>query len=556
MFPKLAKAVDAKMPRFNEVVTGGFHKQEFNKGLATYRHILRLIFKNMESRGLYFRDVKRVSPRDFIEYVSRGANKTYDIHKETIYPVRLDFEYKDSEGTMHKTIPIYTMLPYTDDYGDMFLRGSHYSLQFVLAERGISVTKEDSLFVKVLGYKFKIDAERFKLDKVLTELNNYATRTIDVNLACNRFYRPTPARSIKDNKKIPTPLLAWYIFADMGFSNAMERYGDCEYIVGETETLIDECKPKDGWEVFTRSSSINPKSLGDRIDNGLGVAIRNKDKTRKELDVTGMQYICALMFVIDCLSSYFDIQRIDEPDYWKLIIGRTSVKAGDSDEYIMRLMHEHFDSVNEYLDEDSVKKFAGQAIVVSNMFDLLNYLITNRSEIVQTTDRASMFHKELASFEFTIDALITAANRFKLDVKNNTELSLSKINRLIISNFRAKEIDNARTANLIQEATPTDNPLTDYMLGCLPQHRVYTGSSPGRKKAEFDANDPASAIHASVPFVNSFQRVTAPHPDGRGFLNPCVYLINGKITALNPKHRELYEATERRLTTRIPRSEK
>ena len=263
-----------------------------------------------------------------------------------------------------------------------------------------------------------------------------------------------------------------------------------------------------------------------------------------------LQYAGALLFVIDCLSSYFDIDSIDNPDYWKLIIGRCSVKAGDSNEYIMRLMHEHFDSINEYLDEDSIKKFASQSIVVANMFDLFNYIIANRSEIVQTTDRASMFFKELASLEFTLDKLITAANSFKHDIKNNSELSQKKVSRFLNNNFHIKEIDNARTTNLIQEPTPTDNPFIDYVLGCMPQHKVYTGVGNKKKRGDFDTTDSACFTHPSLPFVNSYLRVTNPYPDGRGYLTPCIHLINDKITGLAPEFKELYEATDRRLKRR------
>ncbi|WP_228493003.1 hypothetical protein, partial [Pseudomonas aeruginosa] len=141
----------------------------------------------------------------------------------------------------------------------------------------------------------------------------------------------------------------------------------------------------------------------------------------------------------------------------------------------MRLMYEHFDSIREYLDEDSIKKFAAKSIVVTNMFDLFNYIIANRSEIVQTTDRASAFNKDLASLEFTLDSLLTSANNFKHDIKNNSEINQKKVARFLTHNFPIKEIDNAQYANLILEPTPTDNPFIDYGLGCMPQHKVYTG---------------------------------------------------------------------------------
>ena len=553
MSSKLAKAIDASMPRFNETITEGFHQKEFEQGLHYYDNALRQIFKNIEKRGVYFKGASRVSPREYIDYLRESSNKLFDIHQETLYPVKLEFEYRDKSNTLIKMKPAYTMLPYTNVYGDLFLRGVHYSLQFVLAERGLPVTKENALFVKVLGFKFKIGVENFSYDQVSVETGNFKAQTTDINLAANRFYSPTESRKITDSKT-PTPLLAWYIFANMGFSKAMENYGECEFEIAPIDVLTSECKSRDRWEIYTRSSSSEPnaKRLGAFIPHDLGIAVRNKNPKRAELSAMGLQYACALLFIIDCLPSYFDIDRLDDPDYWKLIIGRCSVKAGDLDEYIMRLMYEHFDSIKEYCDEDSIKKFASQSIVVSNMFELFNYIIANRSEIVQTTDRATMFFKELASLEFTLDKLITAANNFKHDIKNNSELSQKKVARFLTNRFHIKEIDHARTTNLIQEATPTDNPFVDYVLGCMPQHRVYTSSTKAKKRGEFDTSDSAGFIHASLPFVNSFLRVTGPYPDGRGHLTPCLYLINEKTTGLNPEFKELYEQTDKRLRYREP----
>jgi hypothetical protein len=520
---KLAQAIDASMPRFNQTIVEGFHQKEFEGGFHYYNNALKMIFKSIEKRGVYYRDLVKVSPREYIDNLVNSSGKLFDIHKETLYPVRLLFEYRNKAGEL---IPMSTivMLPYCDIYGDIFLRDTHYSLQLVLAERGLPVTKENALFVKVLGFKFKIGVEHFKFDQVFTETGHVLSKTVDINLAANRF------------------------------SKAMDIYGECDYEIGPVDVLVAECQPKDRWEIFTRSSSPNSRHLGEFLPHDLGIAVRNKSSKRKELSSMGLQYACSLLFIIDCLSSYFDIDCIDNPDYWKLIIGRCSVKSGDSNDYIMRLMHEHFDSINEYLDEDSIKKFASQSIVVANMFDLFNYIIANRSEIVQTTDRASMFYKELASLEFTLDKLITAANKFKHEIKNNSELSQKKVARFLTNNFHIKEIDNARTTNLIQEATPTDNPYVDYMLGCMPQHRVYTNSTKAKKRGEFDTSDSAGFAHASLPFVCSYLRVTGPYPDGRGYLTPCVYLIGGKITGLDPQFKELYEKSEKRLRYRDPKA--
>ncbi|HFT2124567.1 TPA: hypothetical protein RG892_000332 [Pseudomonas aeruginosa] len=548
---QLIKHIENSMPKFNKLLVDGFHQKEFSNALGVFDHSMRAILKSVEKRGVFYKKTIRASPREFIDYLINSSRKVFDVHKESLYPVKIWIQYKDRGGKL-TDFYTYTMLPYTDKYGDLWLRGSLYNPQIVLAEQGLPVTKENALFVKVLGFKFKIGIEHFNFCQVFTDTGIETHRHTDINLAANRFYSPTESRKIKDSKT-PVPLLAWYIFADMGFSTAMEEYAECDFRIGSLDALLNECKAEDRWEVFTgpKRASDNKPSLGDYVSLDIGIAVRNKSSSRKELSAVGLQYSCALLFIANCCSSYFDIERLDDPDYWKLIIGRCSVKAGDSDEYIMRLMYEHFDSIREYLDEDSIKKFAAKSIVVTNMFDLFNYIIANRSEIVQTTDRASAFNKDLASLEFTLDSLLTSANNFKHDIKNNSEINQKKVARFLTHNFPIKEIDNAQYANLILEPTPTDNPFVDYGLGCMPQHKVYTGGGK-RKRGDFDTSDSSTFTHASLPFVHSFLRVTNPNPDARGFLNPSIYLINNRTTGLDPQFKELYERTDKRLKKREP----
>lgn len=550
MDPKLVKAVDKTMPRFNKSIVEGFHQKEFDVGYKRLNHIFKLIFKEVEKKGVIFNGINRVKPKEFIHFLRNRQPKVYDTHKESYYPVTINFSWRDPKtGEITPFPATHTMLLFCDRYGDVWIRDSQYSLQIVLAERALSVTKEKSIFFKVLGFKTKIGAEFFRFDKIHTEMNNLPHSTLNLNLAANRFYSPSENRSIT-SKKTPYPLLAWYIFGNLGFDEAMRQYGECEYEIGPVDALVKKCLPKQRWEIFTRSGHTSSKFLGDFIPLDIGIAIRNKNPDRQELSSIGMQYAAALLYVTSALPAYFELNEIDNSDYWKLLIGRCSVKPGDSNDYIMRLMYEHFDSINSSLDEDSIRKFASQSVYLQNMFELFNYIIANRSEIVQTTDRSSALGKELTSLEYAFDGLITLANQFKHYIKNNSELSYHKI-KIFLSNscWNLRSIDNARLANMILEPTPTDNPFSAYMLGCMPQHKVFTGKRK-QSSGDFDVHDAANLTNASQIIVHSFQRVTKPYPNATGFLSPCVYTVSGNITAVPDNRRELLEETEKRLKFR------
>lgn len=550
MDPRLVKRVDETMPRFNKAILEGFHLREFETGYMWLHRVFKLIYADVEKKGVIFDGIKRVKPKEFIAFLKNRQPKVYDTHRESYYPVTINFSWKDPKtGEVTPFPPIYTMLPYCDRYGDLWLRDSLYSLQIVLAERGLSVTKEKSIFFKVLSFKTKIGAEFFRFDKVHTEQESLPQSTFNLNLAANRFYSPAESRSIT-SKKTPYPLLAWYIFGNLGFSEAMKRYGECDYQIGPVDTLAQQCSHKDRWEIFTRSGSVNNKFLGEFIPLDIGIAIRNQNPNRKELSTVGLQYAAALLFVVSCLSAYFSSDDIDNVDYWKLLIGRCSVKPGDPDDYVMRLMYEHFDSMNELLEEDSIRKFASQSVYVKDMFELFNHIIANRSELVQTTDRSSPLHKELASLEFTLEGMVTLANQFKHFIKNNSELTFHKVkNFLSNSSFKLRSIDNARLANMILVSTPTDNPLAEYMLGCMPQHKVFT-SKRSKSSGDFDVHDSANLINAAQPFIYSYQRTTKPYPNAGGFLNPCIYTVSGNQTAIRAERLDLYRETEKRLKFR------
>lgn len=551
MDPKLFNLIDNSMPKFNETIVDGFHAKEFDRAEKFYEDILAMTFECIKKRGVYFKGVHSVKPDEMFNVINANTgNKYFETHKESLYPVKVLFEYKDIDGTVTEIRPAYIFLPHTNKFGDLWIRGTLYSLQMVLVDRGLSVTKEDMIFVKVLGWKFKVGVENFEFNKVFTDVVPNKTGPISLNLPASRFYNASEAKKVNPTKT-PTPLLAWYVFAEYGFDRAIAEFGECECLIGDLNTLIQSCKPEDGWSIYSSTGRRHNKLITDYIYLDIGVAVRPKDGIREgEIPTVALQYIGALLFTMDTVPAYFNLNRINESNFWRYIIGKCSVKSGDRDEVIMRYMNEHFSSMNESLDEGSIKRFARDRIVVNDMFELFNYIIVNRGEIVKTADRASVLHKGLSSLEFTMDKLITGANQFKHEVKNTTELNLKKIEKMITKHFHLRGIERAKTdCNLIQEDTPSDNPLCCFVLGVISQSKIFKQRST-TGDSDFNPNDPATFLHPSIAFGCSYQRVTDPNPDSRGYINPCVELSSDKYITIKPELKDLYDATSKRLTER------
>ncbi|BAW98272.1 phage protein [Vibrio phage pTD1] len=553
MDPRLLDAIDETMPRFNTDLTKGFHSRQFDDIVKWYERQLRMTLQSLESKGVKFHGLRPVRPDEMFKVISETTqNKTFETNRESLYPTNIHITYTDNQGTEHSFDNIYVMLPFTDEYGDIYIRDSLCSLQIVLADRGLSVTKDEQIFVKILGYKFKIGTENVGFVRHYPSSAGNRTARMQLNLPANRFYTPKEAWRVNP-KKVPEPLLAWYMFAEHGVTKTMEKYGECEIAVGDVEVIRDSYPESEGWEIYASAGRRTERQLTKTfIYNPFAIAVRPNNRKRGEIPTVALQYVASLLFLFDCGSALVDLDRLDDRMFWRLIIGMSSMSSRGGSDNILRQMSDHFQSIYEYMDESSIKRFAAQRIVVDDMFDLFNYIIANRTEIVKTVDRADMLHKEVCSLEYTMDRLIIRANRFKHEIKNITDLNTSKVSQTIVRWFGLRDIEPAaRESNLIQESTPTDCPLADYVLGVMTQAKVC--SSRGGKRAGFNVSDPANSIHPSLPFTMSAERITKPDPDGRGYLAPCAVINMSNCVVLDPKLRELYERTSSRLTVRQPR---
>lgn len=565
----LDKIREIKGPFTEELVNGW----QYNDLEDIERHLdicYRTIFNSLKDKGIYYDGLEKVCPLEFYSEITQSRmiynksglgkpNKTtkdFEISKNNFYGVRVLLRFEDPNGRQAEAIKqplIY--LPFTNRHGDVWVRDSLYSLILVLSERGPSVDcgYDKTIFIKVLCYKFKVTKEVFSFLQInpLEGTDRYNTSPLTVKLPANRFYKPKKNRKIT-SKKVPVPLLSWYIFGKYGFDYSMKHFAECEYEIGYVEDLIKKCKPSDGWSIYSSRDGKDQKIVtGNPNDfENLplpGIAIKNKDDPNS----LGYQYAASLLFMFVSMGKYWSTVDINDPESWRLVIGYSSIKLRgvvDNDDYY-RQMKEHYISFIEGLVEELTKeRYRDYGIPVENTYELFNYLILNYSNIILTYNPADLRFKELACKEFLLENLIRSANDFKFKIRSNADPSPKTINRDIDTFFKPYMIDSSiRENNSMLEQTGTDNPFIDYGLSIIRQSKSTITRGPGSRKEEFDPNHPANRIDASQPFIVSYQYASGPSPDGNGYLLPRVNLVNGKYTDIHPKDKEAYNATKRRL---------
>ena len=559
MQKKLLEKIRKHRGPFTKELVEGWHKKDLDDVVPYLESCFRSIFNSLIEKGFHFEGLEEVCPKEFYELITKpngSGIKNFEISKNSFFGVAMKSYYLDPNDRNAKPEPLKTplmFLPFTNKHGDIFVRNSLYSLQYVLSERGPSVdgTNNKTIFIRVLGYKFKVMVElhryyKVSFDKRTGSITRYPQA---VKFPATRFFNSRNDRKIRDNKT-PLPLLAWYTFGKYGFDYAMREFAECEYRIGFEDELVRDCPASEGWEIFVNGAEVHPKHIGP-VDLSIkepGIAIKQREQ--HEVGTLAFQYAGALLYMFGVFTSRLDLSRLNDTEYWRLLIGHCSIKLpmGSPDEAYLRQIPEHFVSVEGYADAHTLDRYNKTGIPVKNFYELLNYLIVNYSNIIRTYNPADLLHKEIASKEFLLENIIHSANEFKFRIRNKSNITAKIINRELDLHFKLFGIDRSiRENNTILEQTGTDNPFIDYGLGIIRQTKSTISRGPGGKKDEFDPNHPGSQIDASQPFVVSYQYATGPSPEGNGLMQPRVYLVSGKYTGIREEDRELYERTKRRL---------
>lgn len=561
MDPQALKLIRKERGGFTEELVDSWHKKDMDRLIPHLNEAFSSMFKSLEEKGYIFDCLEEVDPIEFYNQITRSSGngtKDFEMAKNSFFGVRILNHYRDPVTGVESELKNPLMfLSYTNKHGDILVRNGTYSLQYVLSERGPSVDggRDKTIFIRVLGYKFKVTKEIHTFNRVYKNGENINTSAINMTLPANRFMSSKNDRKIT-SKKVPIPLLAWYVFGKYGFTQCMKEFAECDYVIDTLDTLLDICPESEGWQILSNTGAIHPKAFdrpkGTPVLDEPALAIKSMNKGG-EISNLALQYAGGLLFMFGVFSHELDIRRLDDVDYWRVIIGRCSIRlpAKTEPSVYLRQMNEHFTSIEEMADKITIDKYNKFDINITSTYDLFNYLLLNYSSLIKLYNPADMLHKELASMEFLVDFLIHQANDFRFMIRNKSNITPKTINRELDTYFRLFNIDKSvRENNTILEATGTDNPLIDYGLGIILQTKSTVNRGPGKKKEDFDPNHPGSVIDASQPFVVSYQYASKPNPDGRGMLQPRVHLVNGKYTALRPEDRKLYEATKRRLRFR------
>lgn len=528
------------MPEINPVIATGVAKEQIKGVEAFVDQILRAAANDFPE-GLVYEGYKRCTPQDEFNAATRVRDnkQLFELARSDFYMMTYLFSFQGKP-----LFPRHLYLPYIRDGGLLYVRGKMFSVSPVLADRLFSVTAND-MFIQLT--RKRLTFERTSHRMIVngeSELVNVVWSWVHVKAAAKN-------KSKKSNRIIFSTM-AHYIFAKFGFIQAMKQFTGADVIVG-TDEITQHSHPKSEWIIFS-SVGVCPTALPSYsyTSTKLRVAVR---KDQYSSDVRNL--IGTFFYVVDHFPHRFDVESIDDPYIWKVVLGHIIYEAGTSEGLMVNEIQDHLNSIEEYIDAIVIKQFEAAGHTFNTIHGMFMYVIQYLSQPSATDGsyESSMYDKRLTTLRYLMYDIIAEINQLMFDLRNITkkrkELDETQINNIFNMRLRPDLITRITRHSNHPEVVPAsvsnDNMFFGVTAVMVSQEKT---STQGGSKGKMNLKDPSKHLHASVAEVASYNNLPKADPTGRSRINPCLKLTPDFTVVRDPKHKGLLDSVQRLISMR------
>lgn len=344
------------------------------------------IFRSTKSfpAGLEYLGFEHCLPQTEFCEVTRPRNnrRTYDLALSDITMYSYRFAY---QGTPIK--PRHLYLPYTRVPGVTYLSDTLYLYTAVLSDKVLSPSP-DAIFTRLLKTKifFRSVFHSIEVNGVRETL-----RVVYSNIYQNEKKKQSVAATTRAYSTA-----AHYLFAKYGLSRTFQMYAGFTPVVG-LDDITEEKYPASDW-VITQSRLEKPLQsyIGNiYVPDQIKLAI---PKDKWESSVT-KGLVAGFYYVLDNFPGHIrpTPNYYDSPNVWGVTLGHILFSGNLPLAIIAAQIYDHFQSLDDYLDEITAGKLKELGHTVHNFYDLLALIVDKYSALIVDSDRESltMFGKNL-----------------------------------------------------------------------------------------------------------------------------------------------------------------
>lgn len=540
MFPRsIRERIKEDTPKLNPVLANGVAIEHINGTINGYtRNVEHYIDTIMRSAfngflpGFEYTGFRRTTPVEEFREVTKKRNSskaTIDVARHDAYMVEYMFRYNG--------VPIsrFMYLPFVGEAGTIHISGSRFVVTPILSDRVISVGL-NNVFVRLL--KAKLTFNRLSHYYIANDIRE------NVQVAWSEIYNDKSTGGIKVKKTVNASCtLAHYLFCKYGFEETFIRFGDCNPVVGNSETVNEQWYPRDQW-VICSSSGVKPKGYGKTYyePSELRVAVPKDKYTPMVKNLLGGFFYCVDHFPARIRSEYVNSTRL-----WMILLGHLIWSGNIGEGKLYNDVADHIASLDEYIDTLLTSNLKDIGYDCPDFYKLLAIIIEEFNGWLLTSDDRvnTMYNKELSVLYYVCYDITSAIFKlyFKLKAAQKKVLNEKKVVKHMTTILKPGLIFRlSKDHGEISTTTASgDNKALKLTTMLVPQ----SGSSRNRSRKDKKAiSDPTNRLHASVAEVGGYANLPKSDPTGHSRLNLCLQIEPNGVVKRDPRFVELLDTVQ------------
>ncbi|MDA3822827.1 MAG: hypothetical protein PF450_09505 [Bacteroidales bacterium] len=541
----LKDLIEQNTPKMNSDVVDGLAVKFIPFSEEYIDSIFRSAFRNNKSNntGIEYLSYERCSPiEEFNETTKSRNNKRFvDLGRSDIFMVKYFMNFRGNPLP-----PRYIYLPFVGEGGSISLGGSKFFVYPVLSNKIISVTQsgtQTGVFIRLL--RDKINFERLT-QTILVDGRRESGQVIWANVyrkAVNLKNPPATTKAVSTN--------IHYLLAKHGFDGLCERYLGFIPVAGDNKTITTQTHPPCDW-VICESTGIKPKSVVGAyyIASDLRIAIPRDKWTNSVANI-----IFGLFYIADNFPDRIKYKYLNNTPLWSILLGHIIFTGHYSEGKLFENIKEHFNSLDEYVDDLVSVKLKEIGYDCQDFYELLFIIVENFSLWVTKTDSINtMYGKELSILYDTLNSIITdifkTSFKIKKKVSMKPDVTEKEIIELLNRGIRTGSIFNlvkssaAFKQNISSVSYSGDHKFFKVTSTIIPQESNRGSSSGGGRVSVNDSNN---KLHPSYAEAGGYLAITKSQPIGHGKINPYVKLDSRGTIIKDPLKEDLINRTQQML---------
>ena len=432
----IADLIESTTLKLNPLIVRGYAYHQVPYVEQYLDNILREASKSFPPGLRYVGPIERVSPyEEYQSILARSGRVEYDLSKNTVFTVKINFEYEGKPLT-----PKYLALPYVEEGGMFRVAGATYRITPVLTDRVLSI-ENDKVFIRLLRNKIFV---RRALHTVKIDGHNEMEQVLWVKLYYGKDMSPTT--------KVTT--ISHYLLGKYGFTEMCSKYLGYIPIFGTQEELTYDKYPLSEW-VHIESSGTIPKPLRNQKHyiHNIYKMVYPRDKWNQ----LSRNMLVGMLYVMDIFPEHIEKGMLDDIRAWRLIMAKILFSETMTNDKLLSKMSRHYGTIDHYIDVSIKNRLQEARYEINDFFELLVLIMENFMKwILESADISSMVYNRYLDVIYYIMYDIIASVFMigsNLDKDNNngkriTEKDVEQVLRGKLSKGKIYGLTNSREPNL------------------------------------------------------------------------------------------------------------